>query len=210
MGGGQYNVYIEAQAGYRKGMGTIDNIFVLQGIITHILNQSKKLYTAFVDFTKAFDFIVRDIIWYKLIKLGVRGKILNLVRSMYNIVKSKIKFNNEIRNDSFTCYLGVRQGGSLSPFLFSMYLNDIEDHFMLNKSEGVNLGMLKLFLLLYAEDTVIFAESEAGLQNGLDLLEQYCTKWKLFVNVNKTKILIFKKGGQNRRNLIFFLQRQHL
>ena len=118
-GGETYNVYIEAQAGYRKGMGTVDNIFVLQGIINHILNQNKKLYTAFVDFTKAFDFIVRDIIWYKLIKLGVRGKILNIVRSMYNVVKSKIKFNNEISNDSFTCYLGVRQGESLSPFLFS-------------------------------------------------------------------------------------------
>jgi len=38
-------MYIEAQDGYRKGMGTVDNIFVLQGIITHILNQNKKLYT---------------------------------------------------------------------------------------------------------------------------------------------------------------------
>ena len=123
---------------------------------------------------------------------------------MYNVVKSKIKFNNEISHDSFTCYLGVRQGESLSPFLFSMYLNDIEEHFMLNKFEGVNLGMLKLFLLLYADDIVLFAESEAGLQNGLYLLEQYCTKWKLCVNVNKTKILIFKKGGQNRRNLNFY------
>ncbi len=66
---------------------------------------------------------------------------LNIVRSMYNVVKSKIKFNNEISHDSFTCYLGVRQGESLSSFLFSMYLNDIEEHFMLNKFEGVNLGM---------------------------------------------------------------------
>jgi len=123
---------------------------------------------------------------------------------MYNVVKSKIKFNNEISNDSFTCYLGVRQGESLSPFLFSMYLNDIEEHFMLNTFEGVNLGILKVFLLLYADDIVLFAESETGLQKGLDLLEQYCTKWKLCVNVNKTKILIFKKGGQNRRNLKFY------
>ena len=79
-------------------MGTVDNIFVLQGIITHILNQKKKLYTAFIDFTKAFDFVVRDIIWYKLIKLGIRGKILNIVRSMYNVVKSKIKYKK--RNQS--------------------------------------------------------------------------------------------------------------
>ena len=204
--GDKYNVYIEAQAGFRKGMGTVDNIFVLQGIISHILNQNKKRYTAFIDFTKAFDFDVRDIIWYKLIKLGIRGKILNIVRSMYNVVKSKIKYNNEISHESFTCFLGVRQGESLSPFLFSMYLNDIEEHFMLNKFEGVDLGMLKLFLLLYADDIVLFAESEVGLQNGLDLLDEYCAKWKLCVNINKTKIMIFKKGGQNRKHLKFTYQ----
>ena len=41
------------------------------------------IYCAFVDFTKAFDYVVHDIIWFKLIRLGVRGKILNVIRSMY-------------------------------------------------------------------------------------------------------------------------------
>ena len=105
-----YYVYIEAQAGFRSEMGTVDNIFVLHGLITHLINQGKKLYCAFVDFKKAFDFINRDIIWYKLIKLGVRGIILNVIKSMYQNVKSKMKYNNEL-SDSFNSYLGVRQGG---------------------------------------------------------------------------------------------------
>ena len=70
----QYEVYIEAQAGFRKGMSTTDNIFVLHGIISNTLNQGGTLYCAFVDFKKAFDFVVRDILWYKLIKLDVRGE----------------------------------------------------------------------------------------------------------------------------------------
>lgn len=52
----KYYVYIEAQAGFRKCMGTIDNIFVFHGLITHLLDNNKRLYTAYVDFTKAFDF----------------------------------------------------------------------------------------------------------------------------------------------------------
>ena len=43
----------------------------------------------------------------------------------------------------FSCFLGVRQGESLSPFLFNMYLNDIEEHFILNGFEGIDLHMFK-------------------------------------------------------------------
>ena len=59
--------------------------------------------------------MVHGIIWYKLIRLGVRGKILNVIMSMYSHVKSKVKVNNDISN-GFECHLGVRQGECLSPF----------------------------------------------------------------------------------------------
>ena len=62
-----YYIYIEEQAGFRREMGTVDNIFLLHGLIANLINQGKKLYCAFVDFKKAFDFVNRDIIWYKLI-----------------------------------------------------------------------------------------------------------------------------------------------
>ena len=88
----EYNVYIEAQAGFRKHMSTIDNIFILSGLITHCLNNNETLYCAFVDFSKAFDNVVRDNVWYKLLKIGVRGKMLDIIKSMYSIVKSKIKY----------------------------------------------------------------------------------------------------------------------
>ena len=112
-----YSVLIEAQAGFRPGMSTTDNIFVFHGLISHILNQGSKLFCAFVDYTKAFDYIVRENLWYKMIKYGLRGKILNIIISMYSKVKSTVKFNNKIGNE-FNCCLGVRQGECLSPLLF--------------------------------------------------------------------------------------------
>ena len=56
-------------------MGTLDNIYLMQSLISHCLNNNKKLYSAFIDFKKAFDFVVRDVLWFKLIQNGVRGKI---------------------------------------------------------------------------------------------------------------------------------------
>lgn len=51
-----------------------------------------------------------------------------------------------------------------------------------------------MFLLLYADDTAILAESPSELQLQLDCFSRYCSNWKLKVNVNKTKVVIFTKG----------------
>ena len=106
-------------------MSTIDNIFVLNGLITHCINNNEYLYCCFVDFTKAFDCEERDILRYKLIKIGVRGRMLDIIKSIYTSVKSRVK-NNNILSESFSCSIGVRQGECLSPFLFAMYVNDLE------------------------------------------------------------------------------------
>ena len=204
-----YGVYIEAQAGFRSKMGTTDNIFVLHGLITHLINEGKKLYCAFVDFRKAFDFVNRDILWFKLIKIGVRGKILNVMRGMYSSVKSRVKYQNELSSE-FECYLKVRQGECLSPFLFSIYINDIEDEFYLHGINGIEIDTIKVFLLLYADDITIFAETAEGLQEGLNLLSNYCTRWKLILNTDKTKVMVFRKGGILPRNLKFYYDETEL
>ena len=89
---------------------------------------------------------------------------MSVIQSMYQNIKYKVKYHNNISSD-FSSLLGVRQGESLSPHLFSMYLNDIDTEFILKGAKGLDTGMLKLFLLLYADDIVIFfPESSQGLQ----------------------------------------------
>ena len=53
---------------------------------------------------------------------------------------------------------------------------------------------VKLFILLYADDTVILSDSSGGLQTALNLYSQYCAIWKLNVNANKSKVVVFSKG----------------
>ena len=183
-------------------MSTVDNIFVLHGLITHFLNHGKKLYCAFIDYTKAFDYVVWDNLWFKLVKLGLRGNILDIIKSMYENVKSRVKFCNKIGNEFF-CSLGLRQGECLSPLLCSLFLNDIEEQFILSGLDGIDLNMFKMFMLLYADDIVIFSNTAEELHYGLNLLSEYCAKWKLKVNVSKSRILIFRAGGLLPRNLSF-------
>ena len=81
---------------------------------------------------------------------------------------------NNTLSEEFSCYVGVRQGDCLSPFLFSMYFNDLECELQENGINGIDIGMLKLYLLLYADDIVIFSMSSEGLQKDLDVLCDYC------------------------------------
>ena len=80
------------------------------------------------------------------------------------------------------------QGDCLSPILFVLYLNDIEELLMKSGIEGTDIDMFKLFLLLNTYGIVIFANNPEELQNDLDLLYDFFSKWKLTININKLKL----------------------
>ena len=77
-GAEKYQIYIEAQNGFRRGRGTADSSFILSNIIDDFLAQGKKLYAYFVDYSKAFDYVVHENLWYKLFKLSLGGKLINI------------------------------------------------------------------------------------------------------------------------------------
>ena len=73
-----------------------------------------------------------------------------------------------------------------------------------NDSNGGISGMLNMFVLLYADDTVIMAENESDMQRNLDLLNEYCICNKLKVNISKTKMLVFARSKTRIRNIRAF------
>ena len=132
--------------------------------------------------------------YIKLIKEGVTVKILNVA---YQNVKSCVELNGK-KSDYFCCNIGVRQGDSLSPLLFAIFVNDLESYLLQEGNNYLSFGgdarlehMLKLLILMYADDTVILADSPDKLRAAINGVEKYCEKWKLKVNVSKTKIIIF-------------------
>lgn len=204
------------QAGFRAGFSTLDHVFTLQCLVDLYLCKGKKLYAAFVDFKQAFDGVWRVGLWRKMLQSGVNGKVLRVIRNMYEAAKSCVRVGN-VRSEFFSCNTGVRQGENLSPILFSFFLNDFDDFLAAHNFNGPSdlnatcrcefLENLEIFLrlavLLYADDMILLANSPEGLQQGLDLLEEYCDNWKLTVNSTKTKVVIFSRGKQ-RRNLPVF------
>ena len=89
----------------------------------------------------------RNFSWSKLLELGIRGEIFIIIYSMYKSVKSIVQVGAE-RTQPFKCLLGVRQGECLSSFLFSMYINDIEDYVKIHEFQGVNTGHVGMFFII--------------------------------------------------------------
>jgi hypothetical protein len=184
----------------------MDHCFVLNELINIYLHKKKRLYCCFIDYQKAFDTIIRSALWGKVISNGINGKILRVIYNMYDNAKSCVKQQSMI-SGLFACNVGVRQGENLSPLLFAMFLNDFETS-LSSKYNGLTtinelsriLGtediefFINMYILLYADDTLVMAESPTELQLALDEVGVYCNNWGLSINQTKTEVVIFSRG----------------
>ena len=133
------------------GSSIEDAIFSLHSITENTLSKKGRLYCAFVYFSKVFDSVNRIYLWYKLSKVGIRGKLLNVIQSLYQNVKSCVTLYGKLTN-YFSSYLGLAQGAV-------MYVNDCEMCFLQTNVDPHYFQELSLLLLMYEYDMVLFSES---------------------------------------------------
>ena len=179
-----------------------DHLLVLKTLIDCYNNKGKNLYTCFVDFQKAFHSVWRLGLVYKLIKLGASPDLIKLTKNMCDQTSQALKINNGLTR-SFSTYRGVRQGCTLSPKLFNLFVNELHQIFDDNCHPALT-GNHRFNCLMYADDLIILSESATGLQSCLDKLKEYLVKWDLNLNLKKKKIMRFSKGGKNNNIPFFF------
>ena len=192
----------ESQAGFRAGYSTIDNAFILQTIISkHLCEKGRKLYVAFVDFKKAFDSVNRNKLFEVLQNNGIKGNLFASLKSIYDKVKACVKYRGDI-SDFFNCPVGLRQGCNLSPVLFSLFINELDAVITESGCHGIQLhpDTINIFLLMFADDVALLGDTLSDLQKKQNVLHSFCVQYKIQDNVEKTKIMVFKRGGKLARS----------
>ena len=183
---------VDEQNGFRSKRSCQDHIYVLSTVIRNRKACGESTFCAFIDFRKAFDWVHRDLLLYKLhTKFDIHGRLFNTLSNIYSSSNSQLRVNNYL-TESFNVASGVRQGDIVSPVLFSMFLNDLATGIK-GLDCGVKINGNDLSILLYADDIVLIAPSEGSLQKMLDFVADWCRKWRMAVNNEKTKIVHFRK-----------------
>lgn len=105
--------------------------------------------------------------------------------------------------------IGVKQGCPLSPTLFVLYIDELEDFLAnsLQPGDGIYLRLVLISILLFADD-VLLASSRDSLKRLLDGLSSFCDQRQLVVNLAKTRVMIF--NCLKTSHLHFFFQGQEV
>ena len=189
----KHEIIMDNQYGFQKGKSTTDCVFLLHSVISKVLNSGEKLYCIFIDYEKCFDKIDRSHLWQKLLAENISSKLVTAIKSMYATVKLCVTYNNTF-SPFFESYIGLKQGDPSSPLLFMLFVNDMLQHVNSNLDGIFTLDDIKLFLILFADDQVVFAKTPQTLQLLLKDIENYCNELGIHINTSKTKAMIFEKG----------------
>ena len=92
---------------------------------------------------------------------------------------------NDVESEWFETNVGVRQGATLSPLLFNIFINNIVEK--VKETEiGTRFEDETVSILMFVDDMVLLGENEPDLHSLLAQVREYCDEWKLQVNVDKT------------------------
>jgi ribonuclease HI len=172
------------QCGFRKNRSTIDHIAKLQDYINRNLRVGHHTLAVFIDFEKAYDMVWHEGLLLKLVKCGLKGRILTFIKNFLKNRTFQVKIGS-ILSHIEKLINGTPQGSVISPILFLVVIND-----MLNQLSTVENS-------LFADDCSIFRAGtsipflEKQLQHALDELQAWCLEWGFKISHSKTSVVLF-------------------
>ena len=181
---------VNEQNGFHQKRSCVDHIFTLCDLLRIKKGNNEETFCSFIDFQKAFDCVNHELLLHKLWNNGVVGKVHNVIKAIYSAPESCVTVKGHLTS-WFPVRSGVRQGDTLSPTLFALFIND----FVIEVNDAqlgvpISYETDSFSALLYAYDIVFdIALSHINMQKQLDILSSWCDRWCMRVNPGKSQVM---------------------
>ena len=190
-------IIAEEQAGFRAGRSTTEQIFNLRILCEKYLQHQQNLYHVFIDFKKAFDRVWHAALWATMRKYNISANLVRTIEQLYDKATSAVQMNGSI-GEWFRTTVGVRQGCLLSPTLFNIFLERIMSDALEEHDGKVSIGGRNITNLRFADDIDALAEEEQELEALVESLDKTCTRYKMEISAEKTKLMTNSANGIQR------------
>jgi len=107
-----------------KHSGCCHALFTFKNVTKYFIKKGSKVYCAFLDSSKAFDKVLHNGLFVKLLKKGMSVRFVRIFQNWYSKLCAAIQWNG-VTGKVFVIHCGVRQGGILSPMVFCIYMDDL-------------------------------------------------------------------------------------
>ena len=187
---------VEEQAGFRPGRSTMHNLFLLQHFADRQLARREPMYVCFLDLRAAYDRVSRLLLWRVLQRLGIGGRMLAAVQSLYSNCTVAVQVEGRV-GPAQQSKTGVRQGCPLSPTLFGLFMDGLH-RFLQQRCPGVGLpvqGRQPVSGLYFADDATLLATSLQDLRALVAAAGEWCDLTGMQLSVPKTKALVLGQSG---------------
>jgi len=177
------------QFGYKAGHSTTMCTGIVQETIQYYLSGNSEVYVVLLDASKAFDRLNHAKLFEKLFNKGMCPLALRFIINQYNNQVMQVKWDSSI-SDKFNVCNGIKQGGVLSPLLFSVYMDDLLKKLEANKL-GCHIGHRCSGAFAYADDITLLAPTRQGMENMLKVCDKYAEDFDIQFNPTKSKLIHF-------------------
>ena len=120
---------------------------------------------------------------------------------MYERGRARVKVEG-MESQWFGVHKGVRQGCTLSPWLFNVFIDNVVKEARRECIREVTLSTGMIGTLLFADDMVMMAETREALQHNVEAMNAALTRWGLKVNWEKSKVMRVARKGEECQVMI--------
>ncbi|KAL1446308.1 hypothetical protein WDU94_012325 [Cyamophila willieti] len=188
------------QFGFVNAVGTREALFAVQVLVQRCRDVNCDVFCCLIDYQKAFDRVQHEKMVEILKKTGIDERDLKIIINLYWEQRAKMRVDLET-TEAIKIKRGVRQGCILSPLIFNIYSEQIFKEALEEEEDGILINGERINNIRYADDTIVFADSQEGLHRLVNKIAMISSKYGLDINSKKTKFMVITKVRNDNAQL---------